>query len=122
MSKKSYSTEKSKKEMLHGGARKNKIGLLVFFIATALIFIVPYVFAFKKDSGDKFQRAIINEPPIIIADEPTGNLDSSTGEDIIAVLIELNRKGRTVIIVTHDEKIASVTKKIISLKDGFLSF
>jgi putative ABC transport system ATP-binding protein len=67
-------------------------------------------------------RAIINEPPIIIADEPTGNLDSSTGEDIINVLIELNRKGHTVIIVTHDEKIASVTRRIISLKDGILSF
>ncbi len=66
-------------------------------------------------------RAIVNEPPIIIADEPTGNLDSRTGEDIIEVLMELNRKGHTVIIATHDEKIASVTKRIISLKDGLLS-
>jgi len=67
-------------------------------------------------------RAIVNEPPIIITDEPTGNLDSVTGEDIMNILTELNMKGHTVIIVTHDEKVASVTKRIISLNDGIMSF
>jgi len=67
-------------------------------------------------------RAIVNEPPIIITDEPTGNLDSVTGEDIMNILTELNMKGHTVIIVTHDEKVASVTKRIISLNDGVMSF
>lgn len=63
-------------------------------------------------------RALINEPVIILADEPTGNLDSKSGKEIMSILSELNEKGITVIIVTHDEYIASHAKRIIRLKDG----
>ena len=63
-------------------------------------------------------RALANDPEVIIADEPTGNLDSKTGEVIIHFLKELNKKGKTIIIVTHDEKVAEVTKRILSIKDG----
>lgn len=55
---------------------------------------------------------------LILADEPTGALDSKTGQEIIDLLQEINNEGKTVIIVTHDERIASQTKKIIRLADG----
>lgn len=63
-------------------------------------------------------RAIANNPTLILADEPTGDLDSKSGENIISLLEDLNIQGKTVIIVTHDEKIASKTKKQLSIFDG----
>jgi macrolide transport system ATP-binding/permease protein len=63
-------------------------------------------------------RALINEPTIILADEPTGNLDSKAGEEIMSIISELNKKGITIIMVTHEESIASHAKRIIGLKDG----
>jgi putative ABC transport system ATP-binding protein len=63
-------------------------------------------------------RALVNRPSIILADEPTGNLDSKTGEEIMDVIINLNKQGRTIIIVTHDEYVASHASSIIRLKDG----
>ncbi len=63
-------------------------------------------------------RALANDPDIILADEPTGNLDSKTGEIIMNLLKELNERGKTVVIITHDRKIAKKTKKQVFLKDG----
>ena len=63
-------------------------------------------------------RALANDPEIILADEPTGNLDSKTGKEIIIILKELNKKGKTIIVVTHDNDIAKCARKIIKLKDG----
>lgn len=63
-------------------------------------------------------RAIVNEPMLILADEPTGNLDSRTSEEIMAVFQDLNREGKTVIVVTHEEEIAQHCKRIIRFKDG----
>ena len=63
-------------------------------------------------------RALMNDPQIILADEPTGNLDSKSGEEIIKLLSELNKEGKTVIIVTHEEEIAMQAKRRIILKDG----
>lgn len=65
-------------------------------------------------------RAIVNEPPIILADEPTGNLDSKTGDEILALFAELNSKGHIVIIVTHNPKITSTAQRTIALKDGVI--
>lgn len=65
-------------------------------------------------------RALINNPAIILADEPTGNLDSASGEDIMAVFQDLNREGVTVILVTHEQDIAEHSRRIIRFKDGFL--
>ena len=66
-------------------------------------------------------RALVNEPEIILADEPTGNLDTKTGEEIMKVLVELNKKGKTIILVTHNPELTKLTGKIIRLKDGKLA-
>ncbi len=63
-------------------------------------------------------RALVNDPKIVFADEPTGNLDSQTGHTILELLRDLSRKGRTIILVTHDAKIASQTHRKIEIRDG----
>ena len=65
-------------------------------------------------------RALVNNPSIIFADEPTGNLDSQTGEDIMNLFKELNNQGQTIILITHEEDIARQSKRIINIKDGLI--
>ncbi len=65
-------------------------------------------------------RAIAQAPPVILADEPTGNLDSASTWEIMGILEELNREGKTVIIITHDNEIADVAKRVITIKDGHI--
>jgi len=63
-------------------------------------------------------RALTNDPVMILADEPTGNLDSESGVEIMEILDELHRRGRTLVVVTHDPKVAARTQRIIHLLDG----
>jgi putative ABC transport system ATP-binding protein len=63
-------------------------------------------------------RAIVTSPPIIMADEPTGNLDSKSGGEIMSKLVELNNAGNTVLLITHDQKLARMAKRIVTLQDG----
>ena len=63
-------------------------------------------------------RAIANKPELIIADEPTGNLDSKTGKNIVDLLKKLNGGGLTVVMVTHDTELSRVASKIVVMKDG----
>ncbi|MBI5773558.1 MAG: ABC transporter ATP-binding protein [Verrucomicrobia bacterium] len=66
-------------------------------------------------------RALVNNPSILLADEPTGNLDSRTGEEILALFDDLARKGNTIIVVTHEEKVARHSRRIIRLLDGLIA-
>jgi putative ABC transport system ATP-binding protein len=63
-------------------------------------------------------RALANDPEVILADEPTGNLDSKTGEEILKMFIELNKKGKTIIMITHDNNLAKRAQRIIRIRDG----
>lgn len=65
-------------------------------------------------------RALVNRPSIILADEPTGNLDSKTSEEIMKLLEEIHTKGNTIIVVTHEEEIAAHAHRIIRLRDGMI--
>ena len=65
-------------------------------------------------------RALVNNPSIIFADEPTGNLDTKTGEEIMNLFKELHRNGQTIIVITHENEIADQTERIITVKDGLI--
>lgn len=76
-------------------------------------------------SGGEMQRtaiarALINDPPLILADEPTGNLDSKTAEDVMSLIASLNAEGHTVIMVTHEDDIGQRAKRIVRMKDGHI--
>jgi putative ABC transport system ATP-binding protein len=65
-------------------------------------------------------RALVNDPAVLLADEPTGNLDSKTSAEILGLFDRLNRSGRTIIMVTHDENVASHAKRIVRMLDGLI--
>jgi putative ABC transport system ATP-binding protein len=66
-------------------------------------------------------RALINDPSLILADEPTGNLDSKTGKEIMSIFTDLHSKGRTIIMITHDPGLAEYADRVVHLKDGVIS-
>jgi putative ABC transport system ATP-binding protein len=65
-------------------------------------------------------RALMNNPELILADEPTGNLDTRSGEDVMNTLKQLNKEGKTIVLITHEHDIAAQAKKILHLEDGML--
>ncbi len=65
-------------------------------------------------------RALINQPSVVLADEPTGNLDSLTSIDVMALFQELNTQGITIVLVTHEPDIAQYAKRLVTLRDGMI--
>ena len=65
-------------------------------------------------------RALINDPKLMLADEPTGNLDTKTSEEVMAVFQELNERGKTVVLITHEQDIAEYAKRVVVFRDGKL--
>ncbi|HMC19901.1 MAG TPA: ATP-binding cassette domain-containing protein, partial [Gemmatimonadales bacterium] len=66
-------------------------------------------------------RALVNDPSILLADEPTGNLDSTTSSEIMAVFRELHRQGQTIVMVTHEHDIAAHAARVVTLRDGLIA-
>jgi putative ABC transport system ATP-binding protein len=66
-------------------------------------------------------RALMNDPPLLLADEPTGNLDTAAGESIMRLLTELHRESRTIVLVTHDENVAAYARRELLIRDGLLA-
>ena len=65
-------------------------------------------------------RAIVTNPALILADEPTGNLDTATAEEVMQIFSRLNAEGRTIVLITHEEDVAAYAKRIIRLRDGVI--
>ena len=78
----------------------------------------PHMLSGGQQQRVAIARALINRPAIVLADEPTGNLDSKSGEEIMAILVDLWKGGRTIVMVTHNDHIAACSERVIRLFDG----
>ena len=107
--------------MKAGQAKKAALKLLDEMGLSARIEHRPFQLSGGERQRVAIARALINEPDVILADEPTGNLDSETGNDILKVLEKLNSAGQTIVMVTHDDRIAAKAQRIIRLVDGKIS-
>jgi putative ABC transport system ATP-binding protein len=65
-------------------------------------------------------RSLVNDPLLILADEPTGNLDSRTGQEVLELIDTLNAQGKTIVLVTHDERIATRAHRVLHMRDGLI--
>jgi len=101
-----------------GPARQRATELLRRFGLGERLRHKPYQLSGGERQRVSIARALMNRPTLLLADEPTGNLDSKTGNDILNVLEGLNREGQTILLVTHDDRIARRAHRIVRLADG----
>lgn len=110
--------------LVYTGVSKKEREEIAKSVLRALAFPEEFLYHLSNQlSGGMMQRvaiarALVNDPLLILADEPTGNLDSKTGEQVLETFENLNKQGRTIILVTHEKYIAERANRIISLKDG----
>jgi putative ABC transport system ATP-binding protein len=104
---------------IHGSERKRRaIAALTAVKLSHRIHHLPSQLSGGEQQRAAIARAIVTDPPLILADEPTGALDTATGWDILQLLMALNRAGRTIVMVTHNVQIAQRARRIISIRDG----
>ena len=110
--------------MVYGGGAVDRGKALAALRRVGLVDRADH-FATELSGGEQqrvaIARALINEPPMLLADEPTGNLDSAAGDSIMNLLAALHRHGRTIVLVTHDEHVASFADRELLLRDGALA-
>ena len=102
---------------------KEKVFKLLDIVGLNESAIYKYPFEFSGGQRQRLAiaRALVNNPSIILADEPTGALDTKTGNQIMQLLVDLNKEGKTIIMVTHEPEIAAYAKRQIVIRDGVIS-
>ncbi len=99
-------------------AKERAIKLLKSVGLDERIYYKPNALSGGQQQRVAIARALINEPDLLLADEPTGNLDSKASQEILEIFKEINKRGKTIIVVTHEKEVAKEASRIVNLKDG----